>query len=589
MLYPQQNEIRNMLDLSGFWDFQLDPDETGEQQGWYNGLAAARTSAVPGSWNEQFEDAYNYFGTAWYTRHFYVPSAWQGQRIMLRAGSANYAAKVWVNSEQVGNHVGGHLPFEFDITERVRWGSPNLVAIQVDSRLTPTRVPPGNVPRGFFGSHPAANFDFFPYCGIQRPVILYSTPARHITDVRVETTTDGTVKLKVEVSDGATTGQAQLLGEGQPVTAPLNFAQGSAEATLSVPSPRLWSQDDPYLYTLSLTLGEDGQAVDRYTLPVGIRSVEVRGDHILINGKRVFLKGFGRHEDFYVSGRGLNMPLIIKDYSLLKWIGANSYRTSHYPYSEEEMQMADRAGILIIDETPAVGLSFTDSAENIAMRLEQAKQQTRELIARDKNHPSVIMWSIANEPFPPRDFGNMMEAQATDPVNPVSTDFLKQLVDLAHELDSTRPATLVAVHGTPNEWLALGDVICLNRYYGWYTQSGQIKEGLAMLAREFDTAHETHSKPIIVTEFGADTLAGDHRIPPTMWSEEYQAELITGYLDIAAQRDFVAGMHIWNFADFQTGQSIMRAGSMNHKGVFTRTREPKMAAHVLRARWNKQE
>ena len=99
-------------------------------------------------------------------------------------------------------------------------------------------------------------------------------------------------------------------------------------------------------------------------------------------------------------GRGLNVPLIVKDYSLLKWIGANSYRTSHYPYSEEQMMLADREGILVIDEIPAVGLMFEDGEENIQTRLDLCKQQMKELVARDKNHPSVIMWSVANEPFP---------------------------------------------------------------------------------------------------------------------------------------------------------------------------------------------
>ena len=117
MLYPIQNDIRNRLDLSGIWDFQTDPQEVGEQHGWYNGLADARPLAVPGSWNEQYEDLYNYLGLAWYVRRTYVPSSWKGQRVFLRVGSANYYATVYVNGEQAGTHEGGHLPFAFEITD----------------------------------------------------------------------------------------------------------------------------------------------------------------------------------------------------------------------------------------------------------------------------------------------------------------------------------------------------------------------------------------------------------------------------------------------------------------------------------------
>jgi beta-glucuronidase len=131
MLYPKQNDVRNQLDLSGFWEFKLDPEEMGESQRWFDGLSEPRRIAVPGSWNEQFEDAYNYLGMAWYVREFYVPSGWEGQRVWIRVGSANYFARVWVNGIAVGEHEGGHLPFAFDVTEHVTPGEPNTLAIQV--------------------------------------------------------------------------------------------------------------------------------------------------------------------------------------------------------------------------------------------------------------------------------------------------------------------------------------------------------------------------------------------------------------------------------------------------------------------------
>jgi beta-glucuronidase len=594
MLYPQQNDIRNLLDLSGFWDFQLDPEEVGESKGWFDGLEAPRVIAVPASWNELYQDTRDYLGTAWYVRECYVPAGWKGQQVYLRVGSANYAAKVWVNGQLVGEHLGGHLPFAFEIGDQVTWDAPNTVAIQVEGKLTPTRVPPGNVSRGglggFMSGYPNTSFDFFPYTGIQRPVILYAVPQVHIEDVTVVTEIqgdDGVVTVKVVQAGETGAGQITLTGEGQSLQASLTFADGEAEATLTVPGARLWCPDDPYLYKLTVTLVDGDQVVDRYALDVGIRTVAVEGDQILLNGEPIFLTGFGRHEDFPVHGRGLNVPLIVKDYSLLKWVGANSYRTSHYPYSEEQMTMADREGILVIDEIPAVGLMFEDGEENIQTRLAQCKQQMAELIARDKNHASVIMWSVANEPFPPNMMRRFMGGGGDDEDDStgVGTAFFQELFDLTRNLDPTRLVTVVAIMGGPVEWMDLGDVACINRYWGWYTQGGQIDAGATLLAQELDGLHAQMGKPIIISEFGADTIAGMHSDPPEMWTEEYQVEFLRSYLDVAAERPFVAGLHVWNFADFKTGQGTRRAGGLNLKGVFTRDRRPKMAAHLLRERW----
>jgi beta-glucuronidase len=144
---------------------------------------------------------------------------------------------------------------------------------------------------------------------------------------------------------------------------------------------------------------------------------------------------------------------------------------------------------------------------------------------------------------------------------------------------------MVGVQGGPTEWHGLFDVLSINRYYGWYVLGGRLEEGAKELARELDALHKQFGKPIVIAEFGTDTLPGSHNTPPEMWTEEYQVEYLRHYLDVAAQRPFVAGMHVWNFADFKTGQGTSRAGGMNFKGVFTRDRRPKMAAHFLRARW----
>ncbi len=567
MLYPIQNDARNRLDLSGIWDFQIDPQERGEKDQWYNGLKNARPIAVAGSWNDQYGDLALYLGMAWYARTVTIPASWQAERVMLRAGSANYWATVWVNEKGAGEHEGGHLPFTFDVTALVSFDGPNTIAIQVENDLEPARVPSGNMNEtilGGFPGHPSTTFDSFPFAGLHRPAVLYSVPQVYIDDITVVTGREGAngvVRVQVSVAGGAVeSGQVKLSGEAQTVEAGLAFEGNSAQATLVVPSARLWSDQEPYLYEMTVSAGDD-----RYTLAVGIRTVEVAGGQILLNGRPVQLRGFGRHEDFYASGRGLNLPLLVKDYDLMRWTGANSYRTSHYPYSEEEMMLADREGFLIIDEIPAVSLQF-DTEEKVAERLRMALQQTEEMIARDKNHPSVIMWSVANEPMLP-DAMATLGGGARRPAPPETIDFFRTLLDRARRLDPALPATLVGVMGGPDEWLALADVICINRYYGWYVQGGQLDQALAALDRELDALWQAHGKPIIITEFGADTVAGLHAEPPVMWSEEYQVELIRGYLDVAARKGFVAGMHVWHFADFAAVQSRGRVGGAILKGV----------------------
>ena len=283
---------------------------------------------------------------------------------------------VWVNGQIAGEHTGGHLPFAFDISELVKWGEPNTIAVQVENHLKPNRIPAGNLPRkaGLGGSplgggYPAATFDFYPYAGIHRPVILYSVPQSHVEDVTVVTDIDGTsgiVSVTVKQSGDLASGTIRLDGESEVASADLTFNDGIAEVKLDILDANFWSMDSPYLYDLIITLQDGETVIDRYSLEIGIRTVEVKGTQLLLNGEPVYLKGFGRHEDFYVSGRALNQPLIVKDYSLMRWIGANSYRTSHYPYSEEEMRMADREGMLIIDEIPAVSLNFFGSDDDIS-------------------------------------------------------------------------------------------------------------------------------------------------------------------------------------------------------------------------------
>lgn len=572
MLYPQSNPFRQCTSLAGFWDFRFDPDRQGKEAGWGEGFAGSRPVAVPASWNDQFEDGRDYLGPAWYQSRFDLPWGWEQQRIHLRFGSVNYLAEVWLNGVRLGQHEGGHLPFEFDVTPHVL-PEGNVLVVRVEGELAPDRVPPGNVPPDpldDFARHnfPPTAFDFFPFCGIHRPVLLYATPHAAITDLTVVTEIEGRnglVRVRLGHAGDATTAHLTLRGRGVEVS---TAVPASEAVVLKVPDATLWSPSSPNLYDLTTELNQDGDTLDRYTLSIGIRTIAVDGDALLLNGQPIVLKGFGRHEDFPVSGRGLVPAVIVKDYALMKWVGANSFRTTHYPYSEQMMDLADRLGFMVIDETPAVGLFFRE--EGLERRLALCRQYTQEMIARDKNHPSAIMWSLANEPHS---------------IRPEAKPFFRELYDLAKSLDPTRPVTVVSFLGAQEEAFEFCDVVCLNRYLGWYTHMGQLEEGCALLSAELDALHEKYPKPLILAEFGADAMPGWHAQPPEMFSEEYQAEMLARTIEVANSKPYPVGQHVWNLCDFKTAQAVHRFGGMNLKGVFTRDRRPKLAAHRLRELW----
>jgi beta-glucuronidase len=573
MLYPIHNKHRQFIDLSGFWNFTTDPQALGKKQGWTNGLHNTQPISVPSSWNDQIEGLRDFLGPAWYQTHFSIPWGWENQQILLRFNSVNYLAEVWLNGEKIGTHEGGHLPFVFDLTQKVN-PDKNQLVVMVDGRLAHDHVPPGNITGSdldFFASHhenyPQTQYDFFPYCGIHRPVLLYTQPHQALEDITVIPDLqgeDGLVWVGVKPQESAI--RVTLMGENTQIQ-----TEGRGEVKLEIPKVKKWSPKSPYLYDLTVELLDGKNTIDTYNLAVGVRTIAVDGNQLTLNGEPIYLRGFGRHEDFPISGRGLNTPVIIKDFSLMTWIGANSFRTSHYPYSEQMMDLADRLGFLVIDETPAVGLYF--NSDGFERRFTLCRQFTEEMIQRDKNHACVIAWSLANEPHSGRE-----EAKP----------FFQELYNLARSLDSTRPITLVSHMGILEKSFEFMDFMCLNRYFGWYQESGQIERGLQFLSAELDLLYETYQKPLILTEFGADAIPGHHAQPPEMFSEEFQAEFLEGYIKVLKSKPYIVGEHVWNMCDFKTSQAITRVSGYNYKGVFTRDRRPKLAAHRLRELWTQE-
>ena len=577
MLYPQNNGSRTLVDLGGIWEFRFQEDE------------AWQRIAVPASYNDQSPDPRfrAKAGTVVYRTRIAVPAAWRGMRWFLRFDGVAHNARVLLNGTEIGSHRGGFLPFEIELTERLAPGETGVLEVEADNRIDHSTLPIGvEGGNAFFGSDnpgiPSVEagkrlqrerginlpaFDFFNYTGIQRPVRLCAVPEAYIRDLTLTPRISGEVDWRVE-TEGTGDIRIEILdADGKPV------AEGrGAQGSLRVPEPRLWEPwpGTPYLYTARVTFGEDC-----YELPFGIREVRIEGARFLINGKPFHFHGPCKHEDSAFHGRGLDPCLNMTDVNLYHWMHANCFRTSHYPYAEEMYQLCDREGIVIVDETPAVGMW---AAEDYGWGLgDYHAQVLRDMIARDKNHPCVVAWSLGNEP-------------GTDTFARKAYEYWHPLYELAHREDpQSRPVTLVGCQNdyTKDETIPTMDLVLINRYYGWYNLSGDLKAAKYAFRMELDW-WEKLGKPVVLSEYGADTVAGLHGAVAEMFTEEYQVAFYEAMSECLDERAFVVGEMPWNFADFATCQGPMRVGG-NRKGLFTRDRRPKMAAHYFRKRWEEMD
>ncbi|MGA2142902.1 MAG: beta-glucuronidase [Brevinematales bacterium] len=573
MLYPRENEVREIKDLSGIWEFKTDKD------------AAAILMPVPSSYNDITQDASirDHAGDAWYERSFFIPGSWKGRRVVIRAGSVTHHGVISINGQEAVRHKGGYLPFEADITGMVDFGGENRVTITVNNVLDWTTLPPGEIRTFQDGKHPDGYrvqeyfHDFYNYAGIHRPVILYTTPPVFIGDIDIDTDIagrSGIIRYNIKLSeDGAQRAvKVKLIDRGKEIG-----SNTGRQGEFTIERAHFWEPGKSYLYCLRIETYNNGALEDIYSQPAGIRTVKVSGKQFLINGKPFYFKGFGKHEDMDIAGKGLNNALNVKDINLMKWIGANSFRTSHYPYSEEFMELADSEGFAVIDETPAVGLNLWDMGKKVFCEervhedaLEHHLQVIRELVGRDKNRPSVVMWSLANE-------ASTYEEGALP--------YFRKLAEETRKLDPARPIT-IAQSSHPGDCKVAGlfDVICVNRYYSWYEDPGRLELIEFQIERELREWYDNFKQPVLMSEYGADSVPGLHHDPAVMFSEEYQCELLEHYHNVFDKLDFIIGEHVWNFADFATKQGITRVDG-NRKGVFTRQRQPKAAAHLLRKRW----
>ena len=359
MLYPILTESRLLSDLSGVWDFKLD-NGNGFDEKWYEApLKDADTMPVPASYNDLKEgaDFRDHYGWVFYQRNISVPSYVKSQRIVLRCAAVTHYAKIYLNGNLICEHKGGFLPFEVELNDVLEDGD-NLLTIAVNNVIDYTTLPVGgkaNMMSGLMGGMGAGasekpqnnpNFDFFNYCGITRPVKIYTTPKTYINDITVTSDIDfgketpsAVLNYAVDiegVDKDSTACKVEVFdAEGNKVA-----EAAGTQGKLELENVKLWQPLNSYLYQIKVTAGEDV-----YTLPYGVRSVRVDGVKFLINEKPFYFKGYGKHEDTFPNGRGINLPMNTKDISIMKWQHANSFRTSHYPYSEEMMRLCDEEGI----------------------------------------------------------------------------------------------------------------------------------------------------------------------------------------------------------------------------------------------------
>ncbi|XP_050098793.1 beta-glucuronidase isoform X4 [Anopheles aquasalis] len=602
LLYPIESETRELKSLDGVWNF-VRSDSNNPSQGlrekWYSDdLARVRQTIqmpVPSSYNDVTEDATlrDHVGTVWYDRKFFVPRSWgdSGDRVLVRFGSVHYDTIVWINGVQIVKHEFGHLPFEAEVTKVLKYGQENRITVLCDNVLLQVTVPQGKVDNQAIDNGvemvQSYTFDFFNYAGIHRSVMLYTVPKVYIKDVAIRTGYDesegsGSVDYQITASANETDNlQVTVkLYDRNGTLVSKDLAQGQLQGTASIPDVHLWwpylmHPEPGYLYTMEITLatiapvGDANPTVlDIYRMKVGIRTLEWNATSFLINGKPIYFRGFGRHEDSDIRGKGLDLALLTKDFNLLKWVGANAYRTSHYPYSEESMQFADEHGIMIIDECPSVD---TDNYSQIL--LQKHKSSIEQLIHRDRNHPSVVMWSIANEPRTGR-----LDADA----------YFAAVAAYTKKLDPTRPITAaIAVNVNDDRAAQHLDIISFNRYNAWYANAGRLNMITNRVIEEAQAWNKMHNKPVLMSEYGADTMEGLHMLPAYIWSEDYQTRVFSQHFkafDALRKQHFFIGEFVWNFADFKTAQTYTRVGG-NKKGIFTRNRQPKAAAYLLRQRY----
>jgi beta-glucuronidase len=510
------------------------------------------TLNVPGDWNSQDKKLFYYEGSVWYRTKFDVNKSAPDHRLFVYFGAANYEADVYLNGQKLGKHIGGFTPFAYEITKLAKEKNNSLV-VRVNNNRHADGVP-------------TVNTDWWNYGGLTRDVLLVETPATFISNfrVRLKPGTTDTIEASVQL-DGADKEQAVKISlPTLKLAAEMKAdANGFAQVELSTPNLPLWSPEQPALNDVEISSGDD-QLKDR----VGFRTISASGADILLNGKKVFLRGICIHEENPLrDGRAWSEH----DAKLLlgwaKKLNCNFVRLAHYPHNEHMARLADEMGIMVWEETPVYWTIQWTNAETLA----NAKKQLGDEILRDQNRASVIVWSVANE----------------TPVGEARTKFLKSLVDEARALDGTRLVSAAMEVRTdpddPNHKIVddpfgeFTDLCSFNEYTGWYDGLPDKIDRLRWSIK--------YDKPVVISEFGADAKQGFHADALTRFSEEYQEDVYKRTLPMLEKIPGFSGCTPWILCDFRSPRRQLPGiqDGWNLKGVIGHNDEKKKAFAVLKS------
>jgi beta-glucuronidase len=554
----QKSIGRKSVCLNGQWNITYDPENTGEKRGYCMGHNPVDSQIyVPSCWNFEL-GRYDYMGTVWYSRKFTTAET-SHSRLVFNAVSGQ--AVVYLDGKELGSHYGSYTRFSFDIPSLP--AAEHLLVVKVDNTVNDENT------------LPLKYVDWFVWGGIYRGVDLEQFEPLSIDRIRVDTQWNDYKVAKVQVnacvknwSAKSVTDEFEIRVNGRKL-ARTNKTIKSGETGevvfhLNDFTPELWDTENPNLYTIQVLCSSD-DLIER----TGFRKVETKETKVLLNGREIFIKGVNRHNDDPELGYAINPPLILRDIQIIKDLGANAIRGSHYPNDPVVLDYCDQFGLLFWEEIPF----WNHPAEALANPLleERARRTMREMIIRDYNHPSIIIWGIQNE---------------SKSSSPEGLRLFTKIADDIRSLDTSRLISFASACGRDDICFDLVDVVSWNMYPGWYDDMplGDLKEKLAKALQGhrkwLDENGQT--KPFLITEFGAGAIPGETTFDAGMrWTENYQLRLLENAINAIVESNAVQGFYIWQFCDIRTALptkiSIGRPRAYNNKGLVDEHRKPKLA------------
>ncbi len=554
----QNHHVRRYQELDGLWDFQpIDENSTVEDvQGFDYQLP------VPSCW-ESHPSFANYRGKAAYRKKIMIKNA---THLHLVCKGISHTAEIYLDGNYVTSHYNAYTPFTH-LIKNVKAGEHELM-IMVDNRFTEQSSL--HIPN-----------DYYTYGGIIRPVAIEwidSVMVNQVKSVPVKVGEIWNLELEVDIEVlEATPDDYYLEGKIANQSFEVGLKQHDNSAYIKLThlieglNVSAWSADAPHLYELELQLVKkaDEVVVDDYIERIGFREVTTENGKIQVNGENVVLKGFNRHEDHAIVGASFPLSLMVKDLELMKDMGANAVRTSHYPNEELFLDLCDEMGFLVWEENHARGLSLERMQHPLFRK--QCEQVNQEMVENHYNHPSIIIWGILNECASDTEEGR---------------DMYQEQLEQIRALDQSRPLTFASHHRAAELCFDLVDIVSFNLYPQWYT--GEDPSELAAQARNWADESGGKGKPMIMSEFGADGLYGYRSPTAVKGTEERQAMIIEANLDAFMEKDYISGMFIWQFADCRVTEEdwfMTRAGTQNNKGIVNSYRQPKQAYQIVKNKW----